>query len=176
LRVRLVAGTTNLFNGNKNPPSPADAIPTMTYQVGDMKVQYGGRTVELRDVINAHTVSDTLLYFATANVLALVDTFRNGRYPNIDWSNGGGIDGMIAANERYLSAGNEDTKIVPGHGPLATKQNLREYLAMLIEARARVKKLFDEGKSEREAIAANPLADLSKKWATPEGLGTGPNF
>ena len=47
---------------------------------------------------------------------------------------------------------------------------------MLIEARDRVKKLFDEGKSEQETIAANPLADLSKKWATPAGLGTGPSF
>src|SRR5215475_9027475 len=172
LRIRLAAGTTNLFNGNKTPPAPAGAIPTMTYQVGDMKVEVGGRVAELKHVINAHTDGDTWVYFPDANVLALGDTFSNGRYPNIDWSNGGGIDGMIAANERYLSAGNEDTKIVPGHGPLATKQNLREYLAMLIEARARVKKLFDEGKSEREAIAANPLADLSKKWATPEGLGT----
>jgi len=176
LRVRLLAGTTNLFNGNKAAPAPADAIPTMTYQVGDMKLPFGGRTVELRHVINAHTDGDTWLYFPDANVLSLGDTFSNGRYPNIDWSNGGGIDGMIAANERYLSAGNEDTKIVPGHGSLATKQNLREYLAMLIEARARVKKLFDEGKSEQETIAANPLADLSKKWATPAGLGTGPSF
>src|SRR5262249_39678178 len=53
LRVRLVAGTTNLFNGNKNPPAPADAIPTMTYQVGDMKLQFGGRSAELRHVITA---------------------------------------------------------------------------------------------------------------------------
>jgi glyoxylase-like metal-dependent hydrolase (beta-lactamase superfamily II) len=106
LRIRMTAGTTNLLTGNKVPPAPADAIPTMTYQVGDMKVQVGGRTAELKHVINAHTDGDTWVYFADANVLALGDTFTNGRYPNIDWSNGGGIDGMILANERYLLTAN----------------------------------------------------------------------
>jgi glyoxylase-like metal-dependent hydrolase (beta-lactamase superfamily II) len=176
LRIRMAAGTTNMFNGNKVPPAPADAIPTMTYQVGDMKVQVGGRTAELKHVINAHTDGDTWVYFADANVLALGDTFTNSRYPNIDWSNGGGIDGMILANERYLLAANEDTKIVPGHGALATKTNLREFVAMLIEARNRVKKLYDEGKSEQDVLAADPLADLNKKWAQPTGLASGPSF
>ena len=101
-----LAGTTNLFNGNKAPPAPADAIPTMTYQVGDMKLPFGGRTVELRHVINAHTDGDTWLYFPDANVLSLGDTFSNGRYPNIDWSNGGGIDGMIA-RQRALPLGGQ---------------------------------------------------------------------
>ncbi len=176
LRIRMAAGTTNLLNGNKVPPAPADAIPTQTYQVGDMKVQVGGRTAELNHVINAHTDGDTWVYFADANVLALGDTFSNGRYPNIDWSNGGGIDGMVLANERYLQAANEDTKIVPGHGPLATKANLREFTLMLIEVRDRVKKLYDDGKSEKDVLAADPLADLNKKWAQPTGLASGPSF
>src|SRR5262245_21291908 len=98
LRIRMAAGTTNLLTGNKVPPAAAEAIPTMTYQVGDMKVQVGGRTAELKHVINAHTDGDTWVYFADGNVLALGDTFTNSRYPNIDWSNGGGIDGMILAN------------------------------------------------------------------------------
>ena len=176
LRIRLVAGTTNLFNGNKVPPAPADAIPTVTYQVGDSKVDVGGRTAGLHHVMNAHTDGDTWVYFADANVLATGDTFSRGRYPNIDWSNGGGIDGMILATERYLKVANDSTKIVPGHGELATKAHLQEFHDMLVEARNRVKKLFDEGKSEQEVIAADPLAELSKKWATPQGLGTGPNF
>jgi glyoxylase-like metal-dependent hydrolase (beta-lactamase superfamily II) len=176
LRVRLVAGTTNLFNGNKVPPAPADAVPTVTYQVGDSKVEVGGRTAELHHVINAHTDGDTWVYLADANVLATGDTFSRGRYPNIDWSNGGGIDGMILANDRYLKAANDSTKIVPGHGELATKANLQEFRDMLVEARNRVKKLFDEGKSEQDVIAADPLAELSKKWAGPAGLSTGPSF
>src|SRR5262245_15370871 len=73
LRIRMAAGTTNLLTGNKVPPAAAEAIPTMTYQVGDMKVQVGGRTAELKHVINAHTDGDTWVYFPDANVLALGD-------------------------------------------------------------------------------------------------------
>jgi cyclase len=101
-------------------------------------------------------------------VLALGDTFTRN-YPNIDWGNGGGIDGMILANDRYLKVANDNTKIVPGHGPLATKANLQEFHDMLVTARDRVKKLFDEGKTEQEVLAADPLADLSKKWAARAG-------
>src|SRR5262245_17260517 len=69
LRVRLAAGTTNMLTGNKTPPAPAARIPTLIYQVGDMKVQVGGRVAELRHVINAHTDTDTWVYFPDANVL-----------------------------------------------------------------------------------------------------------
>ena len=172
LRVRLAAGTTNLFNGNKTPPAPAGAIPTMTYQVGDMKVEVGGRVAQVNHVINAHTDGDSWVYFADANVLALGDTYSSRTYPNLDWGSGGTIDGMVLALERYLKAANDTTKIVPGHGPLATKANLQEWHDMMATVRDRVKKLFDEGKSEQEVLAANPLADLDGKWAGPPGAIT----
>jgi cyclase len=175
IRVRLVAGTTNGLTGNKTPPAEVDAVPSETYLVGGMKVETGGRVAQLNHVINAHTDGDTWIYFADANVLALGDTFTRN-YPNIDWANGGGIDGMILANERYLKAADDNTKIVPGHGPLATKVNLQEFHDMLVTARDRVKKLYDEGKSEKDVLAADPLADLDKKWAATQGLATGPTF
>jgi glyoxylase-like metal-dependent hydrolase (beta-lactamase superfamily II) len=175
IRVRLAAGTTNGLTGAKTPPLEADGLPTDTYQVGDKKIEVGGRVAEIKHVINAHTDGDSWVYFPDANVLALGDTFTRN-YPNIDWANGGGIDGMILANERYLKAANDTTKIVPGHGPLATKVNLQEFHDMLVTARDRVKKLYDEGKTEQEVLAADPLAELSKKWAAQQGLGTGPTF
>jgi cyclase len=175
IRVRLAAGTTNGLTGAKTPSLEADGLPTDTYQVGDKKIEVGGRVAEIKHVINAHTDGDSWVYFPDANVLALGDTFTRN-YPNIDWANGGGIDGMILANERYLKAANDTTKIVPGHGPLATKVNLQEFHDMLVTARDRVKKLFDEGKTEQEVLAADPLAELSKKWAAQQGLGTGPTF
>jgi cyclase len=175
IRVRLAAGTTNGLTGAKTPPLEADGLPTDTYQVGGKKIEVGGRVAEINHVINAHTDGDSWIYFPDANVLALGDTFTRN-YPNIDWANGGGIDGMILANQRYLKAANDTTKIVPGHGPLATKVNLQEFHDMLVTARDRVKKLYDEGKTEQEVLAADPLAELSKKWAAQQGLGTGPTF
>ncbi len=175
IRVRLAAGTTNGLTGAKSPPVESDALPTDTYQVGSKKVEVGGRVAEINHVINAHTDGDSWVYFPDANVLALGDTFSRF-FPNIDWANGGGIDGMILANERYLKAANDTTKIVPGHGALATKANLQEFHDMLVQARDKVKKLFDEGKSEQEVLAAHPLADLAQKWAAAQGLGTEPTF
>jgi glyoxylase-like metal-dependent hydrolase (beta-lactamase superfamily II) len=175
IRVRLAAGTTNGLTGAKTPPLEADGLPTDTYQVGGKKLEFGGRVAEINHVINAHTDGDSWIYFPDANVLALGDTFTRN-YPNIDWANGGAIDGMILANERYLKAANDTTKIVPDHGPLATKANLQEFHDMLVTARDRVKKLYDQGKTEQEVLAADPLAELSKKWAATQGLGTGPTF
>jgi cyclase len=172
IRLRLAAGTTNAANGNKTPPAEADAVPTSTYMVAGMEVATGGRVAQIRHVINAHTDGDSWVTFPDANVIALGDTYSSRTYPNIDWGSGGSIDGMILALDRYLKAANDTTKIVPGHGPLATKTNLQEWRDMMATVRDRVKKLFDEGKSEQEVLAANPIADLDAKWAGPAGAIT----
>ena len=116
IRVRLAAGTTNGLTGNKTPPAEADAIPTETYLVGGTKVEVGGRVAQISHVVTAHTDGDSWVYFPDANVLALGDTFTRN-YPNLDWGNGGTMDGMILANERYLKAANDTTKIVPRPRP-----------------------------------------------------------
>jgi hypothetical protein len=83
---------------------------------------------------------------------------------------------MILALETFLKAADATTKIVPGHGPVATKANLQEFHDMMVTARDRVKKLYDAGKSEHEVLAADPLADLNAKWAAPQGITSGPSF
>jgi cyclase len=175
IRVRLAAGTTNGLTGNKTPPLEADGIPTDTYLIGGMKVDVGGRTAQVGHLVNAHTDGDSWIYFADANVLATGDTFTRN-FPNLDWGNGGTIDGMILANAKYLAIANDTTKVVPGHGALATKANVQEFHDMLVTARDRIKKLYDAGKTEQEVLAADPLADLSAKWASAQGLGTAPTF
>ena len=124
IRLRMAAGVINATTGGKTPPSEADAIPTDTYSVGEKNIQVGGRTAELRHVIDAHTDGDTWVYFPDANVLATGDTYGSRNYPNIDWGSGGSIDGMILAVNRYLQTANNTTKIVPGHGPLSNKAEL----------------------------------------------------
>ena len=71
---------------------------------------------------------------------------------------------MIRALDTYIRASNDTTKIVPGHGPLATKADLMVFREMLVTSHDRIKKLFDEGKSEVEVLAAKPLADLDATW------------
>jgi glyoxylase-like metal-dependent hydrolase (beta-lactamase superfamily II) len=168
IRVRLAAGTVNGLTGNKTPPAAAGAIPADTYIGGAKKVDVGGRTAVLTHANNAHTDGDTWVYFADANVLATGDIFTNGRYPNIDFANGGGVNGVINAVDAFLKVANDNTKIVPGHGPLATKSQLTEFRNVLATARDRIRKSYDEGKSEQEVLAAKPLADLDGKWAANE--------
>ena len=167
VKNRLAAGTTNGLTGVKTPPAAPDALPSKTY-TGAYKIRLSGRVADLRHITNAHTDGDTYVWFKTANVLSTGDTFTNGRYPNIDFANGGNIKGMIAATDAYLKLTNAGTRIVPGHGPIADKAALIEYRTMLVTARDRMAKLVKEGKSEDDAVAAKPFADLDAKWAPTE--------
>ena len=167
VKSRLEAGTTNGLTGVKTPPAPKDALPSDTY-TNFSKIRLNGRVADLKHIANAHTDGDTYVWFKTANVLSTGDTFTNGRYPNIDFANGGNIKGMIAATDIYLKLVNAKTRIVPGHGPVADKAALIDYRTMLVPARDRMAKLVKEGKSEDDAIAAKPFADLDAKWAPTE--------
>ena len=170
IRVRLAAGTINGITGAKTEPRPADALPKETYIGGTRTVQVGGRTAQLTHVTNAHTDGDTWVYFADANVLATGDTFNNlRRYQNIDYANGGDVRGMIRALDNYIKVANDNTKIVPGHGELATKADLVVFREMLVTSHDRIKKLFDEGKTEAEVSALKPLADLDATWGNNPG-------
>ncbi len=167
VKTRLAAGTTNGLTGAKTPPAAPGALPGKTY-TGAFKIKMKGRVADLKHVANAHTDGDTYVWFKTANVLATGDTFTNGRYPNIDFANGGNIKGMIAAADAYLKLTNARSRIVPGHGPIADKAALLEYRTMLVTARDRMAKLVKDGKSEDDVVAAKPFADLDAKWAPTE--------
>ena len=167
VKKRLAAGTTNGLTGVKTPPAPEAALPSKTY-TGSLKIRLPGRVAYLKHIGNAHTDGDTYVWFKTSNVLSTGDTFTNGRYPNIDFANGGNIKGMIAATDTYLKMTNDKTRIVPGHGPIADKAALIAYRTMLVTARDRMEKLVKDGKGEDDVIAAKPFADLDAKWAPTE--------
>ena len=174
IRVRLAAGTINGLTGAKVAPLPAEALPKQTYFGGTLAVETGGRKALLTHISNAHTDGDSWVYFADANVLATGDTFNNlKRYQNIDFANGGDVRGMIRALDTYIKTSNDTTKIVPGHGPLATKADLVIFRDMLVTSHDRIKKLYDEGKSEAEVLAAKPLADLDATWGNNAGHAAG---
>ena len=168
VRKRLAAGTVNGLNGNKTPPAPDKALPGKTYGKATT-LNLRGRKAELRHLPSAHTDGDTYVWFADANVLATGDIVSvGGRYPNIDFANGGSIGGMVAAVDVYLKLANDNTKIVPGHGPLLKKSDVVEYRSILATARDRMVKLVAEGKSESEVLAEKPFADLDAKVGVNE--------
>jgi cyclase len=145
------------------PPSPADALPQQTFAASH-KLQANGESLSLQHFAPAHTDTDIYIHFPKANVIHLGDTFFNGSYPYIDSGTGGTITGMIAANDKILGLADKDTKIIPGHGPLGNKEDLKKFRDMLVTARERVQKLKGAGKSAQEAVAAKPFADLEPVW------------
>src|SRR5437762_12387242 len=149
------------------PPSPAAALPQRVFKDG-YKLEANGERVTVSHVPPAHTDTDVVVVFEKAKVLHAGDVFFNGRYPFVDGSTGGRIDGMIAAADRVLGLADADTKIVPGPGPAATKADLAKYRDMLSQAADRVRKLQAAGKSLDHASAAQPFADLDADW----GKGT----
>jgi cyclase len=171
VRKRLAEGTTRIVPEVKYAPAPEEALPAMVHKDG-MTLQVKGRAAQLKHPLNAHTDGDTYVYFADANVLSTGDIVAMERYPNIDFTNGGSLKGMIAACDAYLALANDTTKVVPGHGPLATKAQLAEYRAMLSTIRDRMLVLIKEGKSEADVLAAKPFADFDAKLKVNEQAST----
>jgi cyclase len=144
-------------------PSPAEALPQQTF-AQTHKITMNGETVSLVHVPPAHTDSDIYLHFEKGNVLQTGDVFFNGFYPYIDSGTGGSVSGMIAGAAKLLAVADNNTKIVPGHGPLGNKADLMKYHDMMTTVREHLQKLKSSGKTVQEAVAAKPLADLDAAW------------
>jgi cyclase len=145
------------------PPSPAEALPQQTFAQGH-KIAMNGESVSLVHIPPAHTDSDIYIHFEKGNVLQTGDIFFNGMFPYIDDGTGGSVSGMIAGATKLLAVADNNTKIVPGHGPLGNKADLMKYRDMLTTARERLQKLKSSGKSMQDAVAAKPLDDLNEVW------------
>jgi cyclase len=141
---------------------PPAALPVVTF-ADDVTLHLNGDDVHVIHVAPAHTDGDSIVHFKTANVISTGDTVTSS-YPIIDVDSGGQFDGFIAATDRILALADDNTKIIPGHGPLMTKADLVAYRQMLIEVRDRIGKLLAAKKTVEEIKAAKPLADLDGKW------------
>ena len=162
-QTRMAEPHDSALLGLHIPASPADALPQQTFS-SRQKLEANGEIVMLQYFQPAHTDTDIYIHFQKANVIHMGDTFFNGFYPVIDASTGGKIDGMIVAADKVLPLADNNTKIVPGHGPLGNKADLTKYREMLVVARDRVQKLKAAGKSAEEIVASKPLTDLDAAW------------
>ena len=154
------------------PASPAVALPSVTFD--DATLHVGNETVHLTAVPPAHTDGDLVVHFTSRDVIHTGDLFSNGFYPNIDASSRGWIGGMIAAADRVLKLAGPSTKIIPGHGPIGTKEDLAAFRKMLVTIHDRLSPMLDAGKTTREAIDAKPTKDLDASWG--KGLFNGGIF
>jgi glyoxylase-like metal-dependent hydrolase (beta-lactamase superfamily II) len=151
------------FMRSKVDASPKEALPVVTFSQ-TMNFHLNGDDIAVFHVPAAHTDGDAIIHFKKANIVHMGDTFFNGFYPFIDYSSGGTPDGFIAAAERVIAISDDKTRIIPGHGPLATKADLLAYRDMLVGTIGKIKAMVKQGKSLDEIVAAKPTADFDERW------------
>lgn len=155
---------SNLFGAT--PASPKAALPVVTFGEG-VTLHLNGDELQVIHVRNAHTDGDSLIYWRKAKVLHMGDVFfHKMSLPFIDLESGGSIDGEIAAVRKALEIAAPDAKIVPGHGPVATRAELEAYLAMLVDVRGKVAAAIAAGKTLQAIKADNP----AKPYEIPKGF------
>lgn len=143
--------------------SSAASLPQITFDKA-MTFHLNGHEAFVFHVASAHTDGDSVIFFRDADVIHTGDVMFNGMFPFIDLDSGGSLDGYLAAQKDILSLAGAKTRIIPGHGPLASKADLQAAHDMLRDARDRIKKLVDGGRTLDQILAANPLASYHDKW------------
>jgi uncharacterized protein (DUF1684 family)/glyoxylase-like metal-dependent hydrolase (beta-lactamase superfamily II) len=145
------------------PASPPAALPTITF-TDSLIFHFADETITVFHVPHAHTSGDGIVYFHRANTIHVGDNYFNPGYPYIDVGNEGNIDGMISAVEIALQLADDETTIIPGHGPLANRSDLAAYHAMLIGFREAILQAVADGKDLEAILADPPTAELDAQW------------
>jgi cyclase len=141
-----------------------ESLPIVTYDES-ASVHFNGEEIRLVYYGPGHTDGDTVIYFTGSGVVHTGDLFVNARFPFIDLGSGGNLAGLMKTVEQLLKSLPDDVKIIPGHGALATKQDLKSYHDMLVETTDLVKQAIQQGKSLADLKAAG-LPEKYKSWGT----------
>jgi glyoxylase-like metal-dependent hydrolase (beta-lactamase superfamily II) len=165
VRVRMSADQVLEFRGQSMsfPASPQGALPVITF-TEDVTFHLNGDELHAFHVGNAHTDGDAIMHFRDSNVVHMGDTFFVGMFPFIDTATGGSIDGMIAAVDATLEVIDADTKVIPGHGALATHADLVAYGAALRSMRRSIAELILEGHPIDHILEFRPLQAQAEAW------------
>ncbi len=160
VRIRMATGGTAA--GNTTPPAPKDALPIVTYAQG-LRFHLNGDTINLMFFGGGHTDGDSVVIWEEANVIHMGDLyFKIPGYPFIDVNSGGNVYNIMRTLEVVIAMIDDETKVIPGHGPMSNREELIAYRAMIGEAVRRVDALRDSGMTLEEAVAAQPLADIDR--------------
>ena len=147
--VRKRMSVDQVVRGEVRSASPKEALPVITFSE-NMQFYMDEEPVLVTHIHNAHTDGDVLVYFVNSNVLHVGDAYFQGKFPYIDIDSGGSIDGYIKGIKTIMRITDANTKIIPGHGNVTTKEELKEYLQMLEDLKTQVFTEIEKGASLEE--------------------------
>jgi cyclase len=163
----------NVDIGTCTGPFPPESNPTVVVE-GQKRVALQSETIALKTVENAHSGADLFVFLEQANVMYTGDVYFGGMYPIIDRAGGGTINGTLAALRKILARIDDETIVVPSHGPVGNRQSIVEFVNMLQTARAQVRALIARGYTEEQVMMDPSFAGMDAIWGN--GFIPGPIF
>ena len=163
VRKRLAITTSRL--GTTTPPSPAGALPVLTFN-DSVTIHLNGEDVRAVHMPHGHTDGDAVIWFTKSNVVHMGDDFFNGNFPFVDRENGGSVKGLIANIDHVVATVSDDVKIIPGHGALSDKAGLRKFGTMLKETLAAVQAGIAAGKTAEQLKSEKVLSAWDAAWGS----------
>jgi cyclase len=163
VRKRLSTDGFIAFIGMKTKAEPPIALPVVNFR-SDIAFYLNGEEVRGFHAPRAHTDGDTVVQFTKSDVIHMGDTFFNKMYPFIDTSSDGSVAGVLSAADRALRIAGDRTRIIPGHGPLGSKADLKAFRDMLATVSGRVNGQIKQGRKLEEVVASKPTAQFDAAW------------
>lgn len=160
--VRKRMSVESIVRGNKVPPAPAPALPVVTYEQ-TMSIHFNGEEIRVVHFPSGHTDGDSVIFFTKSNVVHMGDHFFKERFPFVDMDSGGTVQGLMKNIADVIRQVPADVKIIPGHGSLATLDDLKTYNQMLIETTDAVQKGIVAGKT-LDGLKKDGLPEKYKAW------------
>jgi len=143
------------------PANPNEALPVITF-AHDVTLHVNGEDIRALHAPSGHTDGDSIVFFPKSNVVHFGDDFVRYGFPFIDINGGGSSKGMIAALEGAIAQLPADVKVIPGHGALATLNDVREFVKLLKDTRGVVEQGVKAGKTLQQLQQEKVLAPWQK--------------
>lgn len=164
VRKRMSTEQKNELFKRTTPASPKEALPVITFGQS-LTVHFNGEDINVIHFPRGHTDGDAIIFFTGSNVVHMGDDFFNGTFPFVDLDSGGDVDGYVKAVGEIIRRAPADVKIIPGHGPLATVDDLKRFHRMLVETTGIVRRKVRARKT-LEQIKKEGLPEEWKPWGT----------
>ena len=164
VRLRMAVEQKSEFFKNTTPASPKEALPVITFDQ-TLTVHFNGEDIRAIHYPKGHTDGDSVIFFTSSNVVHLGDDFFAGRFPFVDLESGGSVEGLAKNVGEIIGKIPAGAKLIPGHGPLSTIDDLKTYHNMLLKTTDIVRQKIAAGKT-LEQVKSEGLPDEWKSWGT----------